>query len=123
MVGPAFTGGIVWPSSMQKLANHLPAVRLMVTSRTEPRKRSSSTMDTRPILGRVTALPSTRTVSGPLSARKPCSCLRRLNRGNPRRRPDGFPTLTALHQAPQASAAWPRSMIAYLAAFWDSADA
>ena len=43
-----------------------------------------STMATRPTLGIMTVLPSTFTVSGPLSARKPCSCFRRLKRGNPR---------------------------------------
>ena len=65
--------------------DHAPAVRLTATSLIDPWKRSSSTIATRPIFGRITALPSTRTVSGPLSARNPCSCFRRLNLGNPTR--------------------------------------
>ena len=64
MVGPGFTGGACWPSSMQKQANHVLAVRLTVTSRMDPRNRRSSTIAPRPIFGRITTLPSTRTVSG-----------------------------------------------------------
>ena len=83
---PSFTGGGFCPSSMQKNANHVPAVRLMGTSRTLPAKRRCSTMATWPNLGTMTTLPSTRTVSGPLSARKPCSCRRRLKQGKPTQR-------------------------------------
>ena len=59
------------------------------------------------------------TVSGPLSARNPCSCLRRLNRGNPTRRQFTPRFRWALYW-PHLEAAWPMSMIAYLAAFWES---
>ena len=72
-ISSSFTSGSSWPSSTQKQANQVPAVRLMVTSRMEPANRRYSTMGTRPILGRITTLPSTFTVAGPLSARKPPS--------------------------------------------------
>ena len=39
IVGPSFTGGSSAPSSTQKQANQVPAVRLMVTSRMDPRNR------------------------------------------------------------------------------------
>ena len=54
----------------------VPAVRLTATSRMDPLNRRCSTISTRPILGSISALPSTRAVSGPLPARNPCSCLR-----------------------------------------------
>ena len=114
MVGPGFTGGACWPSSMQKQANQVPAVRLTVTSRMDPCNLRCSTIATRPIFGRITTLSSTRTVSGPLSARNPCSCFRRLNLGNPMRRPDRWPAFTRLRCAPQLSAACPKSMIRVL---------
>ena len=86
----------------------------------EPTNRSSSTMATRPILGRMAVFPSTFTVQGPLSARKPCSCLRRLNLGKPTRQPGRCPDFFFRRYSPQLSTAWPKSTMAYLAAFWDN---
>ena len=71
---------------MEKLANHWPAVRLTVTSQIRSLNLRCSTIATGPILGRVAPFPPTLTVSGPLSARNPSSCFRRLKRGNPTRR-------------------------------------
>ena len=90
-VVPSLTGYGSWPSSTKKRANRVPAVRLMHTSRMEPWNRSCSVIATRPIFGRMTALPFTFTVSGPLSARKPCSCLLRLNLRKPTRLPECWP--------------------------------
>ena len=47
VTGPVFTRGGCSPSSTQKDANQVPAVRLTVTSRMEPGQHSSSTMVTR----------------------------------------------------------------------------
>ena len=87
MVGPSLSRGGRSPVSMEKPANHWPAVRLTVTSPIRPVNLRCSTIASVPILGRVAPFPSTLTVSGPLSARNPCSCFRRLKRGNPPRRP------------------------------------
>ena len=57
---------------------------------------------------------------GPLSARKPCSCFLCLYRGNPTRRTEPWPLFIRRRYSPQPSAAWPKSMMAYLAAFWDN---
>lgn len=75
-------------------------------------------MATHPTLGSMTVLPSVRTVSGPLSARNPCSCRRRLNRGNPTRL-QFTPSFSFLRYSPQLVVAWPKSTMAYLAAFWE----
>ena len=55
MEDPSLTCGGPWPPSMQKQANHLPEVRLMVTSRMYPSKRKCSTIATGSILDKLTA--------------------------------------------------------------------
>ena len=79
-----WTGGSGSPVSTEKQANQRPAVRLTVTSLMRRPNLRCSTMATRATLGIMTVLPSTFTVSGPLSARSPARAFGALKRGNPR---------------------------------------
>ena len=118
MVGPSLSEGARSPVSMERLANHWPAVRLTVTSQIRSMNLRCSTIATGPILGTVAPFPSTLTVSGPLSARNPSWCFRRLKRENPTRR-NLIPCFRFLPYSRQLEMAWPRSMMAYFAAFCD----
>ena len=99
------------PENVWRVLNILMAVGLVVALAYNFRRKMIENRNltgdsiTRPIFGRMTTLPSTFTVSGPLSARKPCSCLRRLRRGKPIRRPGRWPAFNLRRYSPQPPAA------------------